>query len=55
MLTRDAAWPKPDWAALVKPAVEHARKVGARLLVIETAACWTALPAAREGRGAVRA
>ncbi|MEA2190750.1 MAG: hypothetical protein QOI73_871 [Solirubrobacteraceae bacterium] len=48
LLTRDEAWPKPEWPMLVGAAVDHARKVGARLLVIDTAAYWAALPAERE-------
>ena len=48
LLTRDAAWPKPDWPELVRAAVEHGKKVGSRLLVVDTAAYWTALPAERE-------
>lgn len=34
--------------ALIAAAVAHAEKVGARLLVIDTAAFWAALPAERE-------
>jgi len=45
LLTRDGAWPKPEWPALVNAAVEHSQKVGARLLVIDTAPFWTAMPA----------
>jgi hypothetical protein len=48
VLTRDAAWPRPEWPQLVAAAAEHAIAVGARLLVIDTAAYWTALPAERE-------
>lgn len=56
LLTRDGAWPKPEWPQLVGAAVTHARKVCARLLVIDTAAYWTALPADREkDAGAVQA
>lgn len=48
LLTRDSAWPKPDWVALIGAVVTHARKVDARLVVIDTAAFWTALPAESE-------
>jgi hypothetical protein len=56
LLTRDEAWPKPEWPQLVAACVAHAEKVAARLLVIDTATFWTALPAEREkDAGAVQA
>lgn len=56
ILTRDGAWPKPEWRHLIKEAVAHATKVGAVLLVIDTAAFWTALAADKEkDAGAVQA
>lgn len=56
VLTRENAWPKPPWPELVTAAVAHARDTRARLLVIDTAAYWTALPAEREkDAGAVQA
>jgi hypothetical protein len=48
VLTRDGAWPKPEWKRLITESVAHATKVGAVLLVIDTAAFWTALAADKE-------
>jgi RecA-family ATPase len=56
ILTRDSAWPKPDWPQLVAAAVTQARKTRARLLVIDTASFWMALAADRgKDTGAVQA
>lgn len=56
VLTRDAAWPKPEWPALVASAVAEAERVGAALIVIDTFSFWAALPAEREkDAGAVQA
>lgn len=48
VLTRDAAWPKPSWAAVIGAAVEEATRVGAGLLVVDTFAFWSDLAAERE-------
>lgn len=48
VLSRDAAFPKPSWAALVDAAVQHAREVDAVSLVIDTLAYWSAFGADRE-------
>lgn len=56
VLTRDAAWPKPEWATLVRGSVEHAQRVGAPLLVIDTYAYWSGLgPDQEKDAGAVGA
>jgi hypothetical protein len=34
ILTREAAWPKPSWAALIEAAVTEGRRIGAVLLVM---------------------
>ncbi|MGI8624497.1 MAG: AAA family ATPase [Solirubrobacteraceae bacterium] len=43
VLTREGAWPKPSWAALVTGAVAEALRVGAMLLVIDTFTGWAEL------------
>ena len=48
VLTRDLAWPKPDWPALVRGAASEAERVAAKLLVIDTGAYWAGLPPERE-------
>ena len=48
VLTRENAWPKPAWPALLDAAVTEALRVGAKLLIIDTAAYWAGLAAERE-------
>lgn len=48
VLTRENAWPKPDWPTLIESAVTEAEQAGARLLVVDTLAYWAALPPERE-------
>ena len=36
LLTREDAWPKPTWSALIGAAVDAARQVGAVLVIIDT-------------------
>ena len=48
VLPREAAWPKPDWPALVEATVAEAERVGAALVVIDTFSFWGALPPERE-------
>ena len=48
VLTRENAWPKPDWPTLVNAATTEARRIGAVLLVIDTLAHWAGMPADRE-------
>lgn len=56
VLTRDAAWPKPDWTELVAGAVAEAKCRGAVLLVVDTLPFWASLPAeAEKDAGAAQA
>ena len=48
ILTRENAWPKPDWPTLIEAAVTEAKRVGAALLVVDTLAYWSGLPPERE-------
>jgi hypothetical protein len=48
ILTRDNAWPKPDWTELVSATVNEATDFGAELVVIDTLAFWAAMAAERE-------
>jgi AAA domain len=48
ILTRENAWPKPEWSSLVEAAVAEAERIGAKLLVIDTLAYWAGMPAERE-------
>ena len=48
ILTRDNAWPKPDWTELVSAVVNEATECGAGLVVIDTLAFWAAMAAERE-------
>jgi hypothetical protein len=48
ILTRESVWPKPEWPTLVEAAVAEAKRVHAKLLVIDTLAYWAQLPAERE-------
>jgi hypothetical protein len=48
VLTRENAWPKPDWPTLVAAAAAEARRVGAPLLVIDTLPYWAGMQAERE-------
>ncbi len=48
ILTRENAYPRPEWPTLVAAAVEHALNVDAGLLVVDTFAYWSALAAERE-------
>lgn len=48
LLTRDNAWPKPEWRDLIAAAVEHAEATDSGVLVIDTLAFWAALGAEQE-------
>jgi len=43
VMTRDAAWPRPTWPALIAAAAAEAHRVGASVLAIDTLAYWAAL------------
>lgn len=54
--TRETAWPRPEWPAMVAAAVEEANRVDAALVVIDTFAFWAALGQdAEKDAGAVQA
>lgn len=56
ILTRDACWPKPSWAELVAGSVQECKRIGARLLVVDTFAYWASLPKdAEKDAGAAQA
>jgi hypothetical protein len=48
VLTRDAAWPKPPWPALVAAAVAEAARVEAAILVIDALAFWAGFSEGQE-------
>jgi hypothetical protein len=48
ILTRDLAWPRPQWPALITAAVTEAERVEGVLLVVDTFSFWGTLPAERE-------
>ena len=48
VLNRDSAWPKPDWPELIAAATEEAKRIGARLLVIDSLAFWAGFEAEKE-------
>lgn len=49
ILTRDNAYPRPEWAGLVREAADYAESTGASpLLVVDTFPYWAALAAERE-------
>ena len=54
--TRETAWPRPIWSALVWAARAEANRVGASVVVIDTFAFWAALgPESEKDAGAVQA
>ncbi len=56
VVTRETAWPRPEWPAIVAAAVEEANRVDAALIVIDTFAFWAALGQdAEKDAGAVQA
>jgi AAA domain len=48
VLTRDAAWPRPAWPALVAAAVAESTRIGAVLLVIDALAFWAGFTEGQE-------
>ena len=48
VLTRDNAWPKPDWPTLISAAVVEAQRIGAIALFVDTLPFWAGLAADRE-------
>jgi hypothetical protein len=48
VLTRDAAWPRPAWPALVTAAVAESARIGAVLLVIDALAFWAGFTEGQE-------
>ena len=53
VLTRDGAWPRPDWGTLITAAVTEADRVGATVLVIDSLGFWSALSEGQENDSAV--
>jgi hypothetical protein len=47
VLTRETAWPKPDWPTLVTAAADEALRIGGKLLVIDTLAYWAGMASVR--------
>jgi hypothetical protein len=53
--TRETAWPRPEWVALIEATRVEAERVGAALIVIDTFAFWAMLKAdAEKDAGAVQ-
>jgi len=55
IVTRETAWPKPDWQTLVEAAAAEATRIGAAMVVIDTFAFWAALgPEAEKDAGSMQ-
>ncbi len=48
ILTRENAWPRPEWPALVAAGTAECKRIGAELLIVDTVPYWAALPPERE-------
>jgi AAA domain len=52
-LTRDGAWPRPSWAALITAAIEEANRVGATVIIVDSLSFWSSLGEGQENDSAV--
>lgn len=52
-LTRDSAWPRPDWDALVTAATAEAKRIGATVLIVDSLSFWGSLAEGQENDSAV--
>ena len=52
-LTRDGAWPRPDWATLIEAAITEANRIGATVLIIDSLGFWGSLDEGQENDSAV--
>lgn len=48
ILTRENAWPRPEWPALIAAGVAECKQIGSGLLIVDTVPYWAGMPPEKE-------
>lgn len=48
ILTRENAWPRPEWNALIAAGVAECKRIGSEVMILDTLPYWSGMPPERE-------